>query len=246
MTEPGELPIPDDRRARLRAADADRELVHEILSAAMAHGSLSPVEYEERAGKAVLAKTFGDLDALTDDLPVAQLGVAMPAASLSPGPRVTGGSSDAAVRHRLAIMSGSELSGTAVVADQLTATAIMGGVELDLREVEFTAPVLTVQCVAIMGGVEIKMPDGVTVEIGGTRRHGCFQRQIAEGVSPRCTGRAGDGTRADGRRRRQVRAPRRAGRLTGHASRSATTMMVGIDARVVISAVSRARICPRR
>ena len=40
--------MPDDRRARLRAADADRELVHEILSAAMAHGSLSPVEYEER------------------------------------------------------------------------------------------------------------------------------------------------------------------------------------------------------
>mgnify|MGYP002653320912 FL=1 len=60
--------MPDDRRARLRAADADRELVHEILSAAMAHGSLSPVEYEERAGKAVLAKTFGDLDALTDEV----------------------------------------------------------------------------------------------------------------------------------------------------------------------------------
>lgn len=60
--------MPDDRRARLRAADADRELVHEILSAAMAHGSLSPVEYEERAGKAVLAKTFGDLDALTDTI----------------------------------------------------------------------------------------------------------------------------------------------------------------------------------
>ncbi|MBN0974302.1 MULTISPECIES: DUF1707 domain-containing protein [Gordonia] len=184
MTQPGDSPMPDDRRARLRAADADRELVHEILSAAMAHGSLSPVEYEERAGKAVLAKTFGDLDALTDDLPVAQLGVAMPAASLSPGPRVTGGSADTAVRHRLAIMSGSELSGTAVVADQLTATAIMGGVELDLREVEFTAPVLTVQCVAIMGGVEIKMPDGVTVEIGGLGIMGGFSGRSRKASRP--------------------------------------------------------------
>ncbi|GAC53132.1 DUF1707 SHOCT-like domain-containing protein [Gordonia amicalis] len=174
MTSSGDLPAPDDRRARLRAADADRELVHEILSAAMAHGSLSPVEYEERAGKAMMAKTFGDLDELTDDLPIAQLGVAMPAPSMSPGPRVTGGSSDAAVRHRLAIMSGSELSGTAVVADALTATAIMGAVEIDLREVEFTAPVLTIQCIAIMGGVEIRAPEGVTVEIGGLGIMGGF------------------------------------------------------------------------
>ncbi|MDS1115794.1 DUF1707 domain-containing protein [Gordonia westfalica] len=174
MTTSGDLPAPDDRRARLRAADADRELVHELLSAAMAHGSLSLVEYEERAGKAVMAKTFGDLDALTDDLPIAQLGVAMPAASMSPGPRVTGGNSDAAVRHRLAIMSGSELSGTAVVADELTATAIMGGVEIDLREVEFTAPVLTVQCIAIMGDIEIRVPDGVSVEVGGLGIMGGF------------------------------------------------------------------------
>ncbi len=36
----------DDRRSRMRAADADRELVHEILSAAMEQGSLTPAEYE--------------------------------------------------------------------------------------------------------------------------------------------------------------------------------------------------------
>ena len=97
---------------------------------------------------------------------------------------MTGGSADTAVRHRLAIMSGSELSGTAVVADQLTATAIMGGVELDLREVEFTAPVLTVQCVAIMGGVEIKMPDGVTVEIGGLGIMGGFSGRSRKASRP--------------------------------------------------------------
>ncbi len=34
----------------------------------------------------MMAKTFGDLDELTDDLPIAQLGVAMPAPSMSPGP----------------------------------------------------------------------------------------------------------------------------------------------------------------
>ena len=102
-------PAPDHR---LRAADADRELVHQILSAAMSSGALTPSEYEERALKASTAKTFGDLDALTDDLPVAQLGVPLP----QPGdPYPTGvtrpgtGSGRTQVRHRLAIMSGSEL-----------------------------------------------------------------------------------------------------------------------------------------
>lgn len=71
-----------------------------------------------------------------------------------------------------------------MVADQLTATAIMGGVELDLREVEFTAPVLTVQCVAIMGGVEIKVPDGVTVEIGGLGVMGAFSGRSQKASRP--------------------------------------------------------------
>ncbi|MCD2146372.1 DUF1707 SHOCT-like domain-containing protein [Gordonia paraffinivorans] len=184
MDTSGDLPAPDDRRARLRAADVDRELVHEILSAAMAHGSLTPAEYEERAGKAVVAKTFADLDALTDDLPIAQLGVAIPAPSLAPGPRVTGAVGADAVRHRLAIMSESELTGTAVVADELTATAIMGGVKLDLREVEFASPVLTIRAVAIMGGVEILAPEDVTVEIGGLGIMGGFGGRSQRSTRP--------------------------------------------------------------
>ncbi|MCH5641876.1 DUF1707 domain-containing protein [Gordonia sp. ABSL49_1] len=184
MTTP-DLPS-DDRRARLRAADADRELVHEILSAAMAGGNLSPAEYEERAGKAVMAKTFGDLDELTDDLPVAQLGVALPTwpvVDTTRGTRVTGrADSPAIVRHRLAIMSGSELKGTAPVAGHLSATAIMGGVEIDLREVEFTEPVLTIQCVAIMGGVDITVPEDVTVDVGGLGIMGGFGGANATGA----------------------------------------------------------------
>lgn len=190
-TPAAEPPAADSRDAhsraadhRLRAADADRELVHQILSAAMSSGALTPAEYEERALKASTAKTFGDLDALTDDLPVGQLGVPLP----QPGePYPTGvtragtGSGRAPVRHRLAIMSGSELKGHAVVADQLEATAIMGGVEIDLREAEFTEPVLTLQCVAIMGGVDVIVPPDVTVEVGGFAIMGGFDGK-AEGA----------------------------------------------------------------
>ncbi|MEP9393963.1 DUF1707 domain-containing protein [Gordonia sp. VNQ95] len=174
----------DDRAARMRAADADRELVHEILSAAMEQGSLSPEEYSDRAGKALTAKTFGDLDALTDDLPVTQLGVRLPAAGAPYPSRVTPHSGREPVRSRLAIMSGSELKGQAAVAEHLSATAIMGGVEIDLRQVEFTEPHLTIQCVAIMGGVDITVPPDVTVEIDGSAVMGGFGGKAAGPGAP--------------------------------------------------------------
>ncbi|WAC54460.1 DUF1707 SHOCT-like domain-containing protein [Gordonia sp. SL306] len=167
MTSPEDLPAPDDRRARLRAADTDRELVHQILSAAMAGGSLSPAEYEERAGKAVSARTFGELDELTDDLPVGQLGVPMPFVGEPSVSRVVPGSGRSPVAHRFALMSAAEIKGTVVVADSITATAIMGSVEIDLREAEFTAAVLTIRCTAIMGAVDITVPPDVAVEVNG-------------------------------------------------------------------------------
>ena len=183
MTTPEDLPAPDDRRARLRAADTDRELVHHILSAAMAGGSLSPAEYEERAGKAAAAKTFGELDELTDDLPVGQLGVPMPFVGETVVSRVSGASGRRPVQHRLALMSGAEVNGNAVVGDSLSATAIMGGVEIDLREVEWTSPVLTIRCTAIMGGIDITVPPDVTVEVGGWAVMGGFGgRSAGSGV----------------------------------------------------------------
>lgn len=169
-----------DPHARMRATDADRELVHEILSAAMAQGSLSPAEYSERAGKALIAKTFGDLDSLTDDLPVTQLGVSLPAAQPDyRAPRVSPGGGREPISSRLAIMSGSELKGQSVVGDHLSATAIMGGVEIDLREVEFLSAHLTIQCLAIMGGIDITVPPGIGVEIGGTAVLGGFGGRAA-------------------------------------------------------------------
>ncbi len=176
VTSAANLPEPaDDRRSRLRAGDTDRELVHALLSAAMSHGVLTPVEYSDRAGKALVAKTFGELDELTDDLPVTSLGVPIPGVSVeSPSRVIPAAESQVVIRHRLAIMSGSELRGTVAVDDHLSATAIMGGVDIDLRSVRFTAPVLTIQCTAIMGGIEIIVPTDVTVEVGGIGIMGGF------------------------------------------------------------------------
>jgi Domain of unknown function (DUF1707) len=59
-------------RNGMRAADADRERVAEQLRSAHADGRLDLTEYEERVQQAWAARTYGDLDALTVDLPQAR------------------------------------------------------------------------------------------------------------------------------------------------------------------------------
>ncbi len=59
-------------RHRMRAADADRERVAEQLRSAHADGRLDLAEYDERVQQAWAARTYGDLDALTVDLPQAR------------------------------------------------------------------------------------------------------------------------------------------------------------------------------
>jgi hypothetical protein len=62
----------DQRRASLRASDADREQFVEALRRHHAEGRLTTEELSERTERAYAARTFGDLDALATDLPPIQ------------------------------------------------------------------------------------------------------------------------------------------------------------------------------
>lgn len=59
----------DQRRADLRASDADRERFVEALGRHHADGRLTTDELAERTERAYAARTLGDLDALATDLP---------------------------------------------------------------------------------------------------------------------------------------------------------------------------------
>jgi Domain of unknown function (DUF1707) len=63
---------------QLRAADADREAVATILGRHMADGRLTLAEYDERVALAWAARTYGDLAALTADLPASRTTVPAP------------------------------------------------------------------------------------------------------------------------------------------------------------------------
>ncbi|SFL63285.1 DUF1707 SHOCT-like domain-containing protein [Geodermatophilus ruber] len=68
----------------LRAADADRAAVASQLGEHMAAGRLTVFEYEERLGRAYAARTYGELDELTADLPAPR--PVEPAPSPAPAP----------------------------------------------------------------------------------------------------------------------------------------------------------------
>ncbi len=57
-------------RERLRASDRDRDEAVERLREAAAEGRLTAGEFDERLTHVFSAATYGELDALTDDLPV--------------------------------------------------------------------------------------------------------------------------------------------------------------------------------
>ncbi|ANP53774.1 hypothetical protein J2Z21_007933 [Streptomyces griseochromogenes] len=60
----------------LRASDADRDRVVDVLTAAVGDGRLTTEEHEERMAAALSARTLGDLAPLTADLPSEAAGLA--------------------------------------------------------------------------------------------------------------------------------------------------------------------------
>ncbi len=67
----GRMDIVDDQppRNQMRAADSDREHVAEQLRSAHAEGRLDLTEYDQRVQQAWAARTYGELEVLTTDLP---------------------------------------------------------------------------------------------------------------------------------------------------------------------------------
>jgi Domain of unknown function (DUF1707)/Domain of unknown function (DUF4190) len=83
-------PETSGEQGRIRAADADRDRVAEILGTAYTEGRLSRDEYDVRLESALSARTYADLDRVVTDLPAAQ--PAVPASAVPvPAPARTNG-----------------------------------------------------------------------------------------------------------------------------------------------------------
>jgi Domain of unknown function (DUF1707) len=70
-------PEPRAQAAGLRASRVDREQVIDLLKAAFVQGRLDRDEFDARIGQAVASRTYGELAAVTADIP-AELTAALP------------------------------------------------------------------------------------------------------------------------------------------------------------------------
>lgn len=167
----------------LRASDADRERVANVLREAAGDGRLTMEELDERLDAVYAAKTYAELEPITHDLPDA--GDAHAPASSPAAPRDParfGGvpTSSGAV----AILGGFTRKGDWVVPKEFTAFLFMGGGEIDLREARFSEREVTIHIVAIMGGCEVIVPEDATVYVTGIGVLGAFEHSDAGPGSP--------------------------------------------------------------
>jgi hypothetical protein len=169
----------------LRVSDAERDVTLRTLGDHAAVGRLTLDELEERSGRALAAKTRGELAALTSDLPAGGA-QASGSAAVSPqgvqGARGTGPKRP--VRWMVSIMSGSHRRGRFRAVGSINAVAIMGGDEIDLRDAEIEGGELTLNLFALMGGANIYVPDSVDLDVGGFSLMGGHE-EVGRELSPR-------------------------------------------------------------
>jgi hypothetical protein len=166
--------------ASLRASDADRDRVADILRDAFAEGRLTTEEHSERLDGVYAAKTVGELEPFVRDLPAGRSSATGPASAART--YATGPSGENP--NLVGILSGAERKGRWRVGHRINAVAIMGGIVIDLTEATFTAPELVINCTSIMGGVEIKVPENVTLRGGVVGIMGGSDVQAHESAEP--------------------------------------------------------------
>jgi hypothetical protein len=132
-----------------RISDAERD--HQIarLRQGTADGRLTLDEFTERVGEVYAATTRGELERVAADLPAVRAEVMLPER-----------------RWVVGVLSGARQSGRWRPARPTRALAVLGSVQVDLSDAELGVEVDLV-ATAVLGGIEVLVPEGVHVDLGG-------------------------------------------------------------------------------
>ncbi len=180
---------------------AERQRVIEALCEHYAQDRLELDEFERRLDQANRVTGGKELSELLSDLPKlqgdAELRRVRPSGGASRGTgedrgdgtslTVPAGAGRVDARRipdsqlEVAVFSGRERAGSWVPARTIRVGAFMGGAVLDFREALFGPGEIRIHCAAFMGGVEIIVPPGVHVDVGGFAVLGGFEEQLGGG-----------------------------------------------------------------
>jgi hypothetical protein len=172
MSEPGGPYAP--RLDRVRLSDSERDEGVRRLQRACIEGRLTLGEFGVRVEIALVARTHGDLAPLLSDLP--RVAPAAPTAgvqpALTPGP----------TRFSISILGGHHRHGRWSLPTHLVHVAALGRTSYDLSEAELCGPRSALTVVSLLGGVYLRVPEAVRVEVDGFSFLG--GRRVDDGAFP--------------------------------------------------------------
>ena len=166
----------------MSSLELDRERAIQTLCAHYANDHLTTQELEARFDLAYKATSATELRALVATLPVLPPTVAAPTlAHDGPMFHAMVAGQVPAEKHTLALMSEVKKEGEWIPARRNVVRAIMGTVQLDLREALFAPGETEIDVSAFMGEVKIFVPPGIAVSCDGTAIMGEFREVHSSG-----------------------------------------------------------------
>ncbi|MGW6745413.1 DUF1707 SHOCT-like domain-containing protein [Streptomyces sp. NPDC055025] len=179
-------PVAPVEPAGIRASDADRDRIADILREALAEGRLDAEEHAERIDSVYRAKTVGELAPLIRDLPAvgADGRPATAATSSSAGYGYGPEDPSAPAENLIAVFSSSTRKGRWRIGRRTNAFALFGNIEIDLTEALFGQRTTVINATSIFGNVEVRVPENISLRGNGTGVFGNFEVRTLEAADP--------------------------------------------------------------
>jgi hypothetical protein len=179
---PGPSPAP--AAADLRASDADRDRIADILREALAEGRLTADEHAERVEGVLAAKTVGELEVFIRDLPAAHQRRSAPGFAPAPNRPTLGAIPADPDDNVVAVFSSAARKGRWRAGRRIHAYAIFGTVEIDLSEALFEYQQVVVKVISVFGNIEVRVPENVSLRGTGGGVLGNFEVDTLDSADP--------------------------------------------------------------
>ncbi|MFD6171327.1 DUF1707 SHOCT-like domain-containing protein [Streptomyces coeruleorubidus] len=170
--------------SELRASDAERDRIADILHDALAEGRLTVDEHAERVEGVLRAKTVGELDVFIQDLPAAHRQGPGPSPAPAPHRPTVGAIPIDPDDNVVAIFSSAVRKGRWRAGRRIHAYAIFGSVEIDLSEALFDHQQVMIKSFSVFGSVEIRVPENVSLRGMGGGVLGSFEVDTLDSGEP--------------------------------------------------------------
>jgi hypothetical protein len=177
-TVPAPAPVPapafEDPALRRRVSDLEREEVADVLRESAGEGRLTYAELEERLESLYSSKTYGELVALTADLPN---GPRAPGAQTL-SPQYTGAMVESGPVINV-FMSETKRMGQWVVPQRQEVNAVLGDVTLDYTEAQLPYDDIHIDVKSILADVKLRVPANAIVLLDSNPILGSVSEQEA-------------------------------------------------------------------